>query len=149
VKEKDAIVDSKEQQIVLYVEKDDGSYGTVRTGAYMITEHGDDFRQKVADAEAQCRDKLPKKQISPIGFFITLFGMVQDAMAIPDVAKRVGLRASAVRKHMEPKGYESVTVGQLKKYADVFGVPLPALLDPLAKPPVPAAGSDNAPKPKQ
>ena len=56
-------------------------------------------------------------RISPVSLFIQY-----QNMGVPDVAKRVGLRAGKVRRHMTPDGFATVTVGQLQKYAKVFDI---------------------------
>lgn len=56
-------------------------------------------------------------KISPVGLFVQY-----QQMIVSDVAKRVGLRAGVVQKHMGFEGFKSVTVSQLMKYAKVFDI---------------------------
>jgi len=43
MKEADAKVEYQEHQMLLYVEKSDGSYGPLQTGSYMSKNYIDDF----------------------------------------------------------------------------------------------------------
>jgi len=124
VKEKDAFIDSDVQNIVMYVEKEDGSYGGLKTGAYMVNTQIDEYRnrrQKLIDAS---RRRMQNGEISPVGFFIEIGGMT-----LADVAARVSVTRARVRKHMTAAGFETMTIGLARAYAEVFGVQLDELLN--------------------
>lgn len=123
VKENDARVDNGKQELLLYVEKSDGSYGPIQTGAYLVTNYMDDFVQKRKNLEDECLEKLSKGEVSAVGYYLLL----RD-MTVADVAARVGISRSNVRKHMIPAGFKKVRLETIGKYAEVFGVPLSSML---------------------
>jgi hypothetical protein len=124
VKEKDARVDHDEHQLVLYVEKEDGSYGTVLTGSYLARTYIDDLWDKVKTFEQECVEQLEKGLISPVGFYIRV-----KEMAPADVAARIGVSAAKVKKHMQPGHFVHMSVETARRYAEVFGIPVGGLFD--------------------
>ena len=46
MKEKDGYVDCPQQQVILYVEKEDGTYGPIQTGSYITSNFLDDYELK-------------------------------------------------------------------------------------------------------
>ena len=46
MKEKDVIIDCPEQQVILYVEKEDGKYEPMQTGSYITKNYLDDYEMK-------------------------------------------------------------------------------------------------------
>jgi DNA-binding Xre family transcriptional regulator len=123
VKEDEARIDNGRHELLLYVEKSDGSYGSIQTGAYMATNYMDDFVQKRKNLENECMEKLRAGEISAVGYYMLL----RD-MTVADVAARVGISKSNVRKHMAPEGLKKVRLEIIGKYAEVFGVPLQSML---------------------
>lgn len=123
VKEDEVRIDNGRHELLLYVEKSDGSYGPVQTGAYMATNYMDDFVQKRKNLENECLEKLRNGEVSAVGYFMLL----RD-MTVADVAARVSLSKSRVKRHMIPDGFKKVSLERMGNYADVFGVPLPAML---------------------
>jgi hypothetical protein len=119
VKEKEAIVDYGDHQLVMFVEKGDGTYGTIRTGSYMAATYVDDFWEKQRNLEKMCFDKLTSGQFSPVAYYI----MLKD-MAPADVAVRTGLSARVVKNHMDPKHFGKISLDVARRYAEVFGVAL-------------------------
>jgi hypothetical protein len=117
VKENDARVDFDQHQLLLYVEKEDGSYGPLQTGAYLTKNYLDDFFQKRQNLETECMDKLRKGEISPVVYYMLLYNMTEA-----DIAVRAGISRSNVMKHKTPSGFARATVDMVKRYADVFGV---------------------------
>lgn len=117
MKENDARVDFEQHQVLLYVEKEDGSYGPLQTGAYLVKHYADDFFQKRHNIETECIDKLGKGEISPVVYFMLLYNMTAA-----DIAARVGISKSKVIKHQSPEGFAKASVDTVKRYADVFGV---------------------------
>lgn len=123
MKEDEARIDNGRHELLLYVEKSDGSYGPIQTGAIMATNYMDDFVTKQHNLENECMEKLRKGEVSAVGYYMLL----RD-MTVADVAARVGISKSKVRKHMTPEGFKKVTIEIVGRYADVFGVPFPSML---------------------
>jgi hypothetical protein len=123
VKEDEARIDNGRHELLLYVEKSDGSFGSLQTGAYMATNYMDDFVQKRKNLESECLEMLHKGEVSAVGYYMLL----RD-MTMADVAARVSLGRSKVKKHMKPDGFKKVTLEIMVRYADVFGVPLALML---------------------
>jgi len=119
VKERDALVEYEDKEQMMYVEREDGTYGPVRTGSYLTKHYLDDFWEKRRHLEAEARRRLCAGEISPVAYHM----LVVDIPAA-DLAVRVGLGAGKVKKHMTPEGFARVTVAQAVRYAEVFGVPL-------------------------
>ena len=119
MKEKEAFVDFKDHELVLFVEKEDGTYGTTRTGSYVAAHYLDDYHEKVRNWERECFEKLTSGEFSPVAYYIRL-----KDMSPADVAMRVGVSKGAIRKHMVPEHFAKVTVETARRYAEVFGVPL-------------------------
>jgi hypothetical protein len=117
VKEADARVDLDQHQLLLYVEKEDGSYGPLQTGAYLVKNYSDDFFQKRHNIETECIDRLRKGEISPVVYYMLLYNMTAA-----DIAVRVGISKGKVLKHQTPKGFAGASIEIVKRYADVFGV---------------------------
>lgn len=119
MKEQDAQVDYDKHQLLLYVEKSDGHYGALQTGSFLTKNYVDDFWEKQTKLTQTYVDKLCKGEISPVGFY-----MVMINISAADLAKRIGISASKVRKHQDPIHFEKISVKLLAKYADVFGIPV-------------------------
>jgi hypothetical protein len=117
VKEEDARVDFEEHQLLLYVEKSDGSFGPLQTGAFLVKNYSDDFFEKRKNIETECIDKLRKGEISPVVYYMLLHNMTPA-----DIAARVGISKAKVIKHQKPGGFAKASVDEVKRYADVFGV---------------------------
>jgi hypothetical protein len=116
VKENDARVENEKHQVLLYVEKSDGSYGPLQTGAYMVTNYLDDYLLKIKHIHEECIEKLRKGEISPVVYYMFL-----NNMTASDVAVRVGISKAKVKKHEKPSGFARAPVEVVRRYADVFG----------------------------
>jgi hypothetical protein len=134
VKEKDVTYRYDDHQIVYIVEKEDGTYGSVQAGSYMFETYGDDFREKLAYWARQNLEDLTSGKVSPVGFH-----MQRLHMTAPDVAARIGLRTSQVKKHMTVEHFGKVTIDMARRYAELFGVPLADLFQVITEPPKPYA----------
>ena len=119
MKEKDALVDFKEYQIVLFTEKDDNTYGPTQTGSYISSKYLDDFREKKKRLDDQESEKWKKGEISPIYYY-----MMVEEMTLSDLADRVGLSKRRVKKHFSNKDFQKMKITHLIKYAEVFNVPV-------------------------
>jgi hypothetical protein len=119
MKEKDVFVDYQAQQLVIYAEKSDGSFGPVQTGSYMTKNHITDFLEIVDNLNNSLTEKLKKGEISPIYYYMTI-----EELTVSELAERVGISKSAVKKHLDPKGFQNINVSKLMRYASVFNIPL-------------------------
>src|SRR4030042_7102826 len=120
MKEKEATVDYKEHQLVLYVEKKDGSYGPVRTGSYITKNYIDDFWYKRNNMEVEYGEKIRAGEISPIAYY-----MILEELTPSELAARVGISARKVKRHLLPRHFGTLTLEELMRYCGVFNIPLP------------------------
>ena len=118
MKEKDAQFKS-DRKLVMYVEKTDGAYDSIETGSYMIETHFDDFLEKRNHLRRNYSDKLKKGEISPIEYYRVLINI-----SIGDLASRIGLSSRKVKKHLQSDHFKSIKLNILKRYADVFRIPI-------------------------
>ncbi len=119
MKEKDAAVDYKEHQLILYVERKDGSYGPVKTGSYITKNYIDDFWYKRHNLEKEMLEKVRRGEMSPVAYYMTI-----EELTPSELAARVKLSTRKVKKHMDPTRFGTATLDQLKRYCEVFNVPL-------------------------
>jgi hypothetical protein len=117
MKEKDLKVDFKEQEVVLYAEKEDESLGAMVTGSFAAKHYLDDYHQKQKNLDKELREDIEQGKISPVYYYM----MMQD-MGLGDLAKRIGISKRKLRKHFTPEGFEKLDEEILQKYAMVFGV---------------------------
>ncbi len=123
MKEKDAIVNCKEHQLVLYVEKKDGSYGTVRTGSYLTKHYVDDFWEKREKLEREYLEKIKNGAATPIEMH-----MVMEELTPAELAARAKIPQRRVKRHLDPATFATVSVEELRRYSVVFDVPFQSLL---------------------
>jgi hypothetical protein len=123
MKEKDGIVNCPEQQVILYVEKDDGNYGPMQTGSYLSGNYLDDYEMKRFHLEESLREKVINGEISLIHYYMSL-----EDLSVDELSSRVRLSKSRVKKHLDPVQFGKATIDILKRYADVFNIPLSFLL---------------------
>lgn len=123
MKEKEGFVDYPDQQMILYVEKEDGKFGPMQTGSYISANYMDDYVLKRRNLERTLREKLATGHISPVKYY-----MVLEDLTIAELAARAGIRKSRVKKHMEPGYFHTATVAELIRYAKVFNIPEANLL---------------------
>ncbi len=121
MKEKDSRIDSS-HQLVLYVEKEDQSYGPVQTGSYMVENYLDDFFDKKQRLKEERLQQLRDAKISPLAYYKDLVDIGEG-----DLASRVGISKRKLRHHMTPAGFGTITVDILERYSTVFGVPVAQL----------------------
>lgn len=126
MKEQDAKTE-RGHQLVLYVERDDASYGPVQTGSYLAQEFIDDFFEKRERFRRDCLRRLEAGQISPVAYFLQVLGMAEA-----DLAARVGLARRKVRRHLTPEGFLGVDLEQARRYAEVFAIPVANLFQVIA-----------------
>ena len=123
MKEKEGFVDYPEQQVILYVEQDNGKYGPMQTGSYLSANYMDDYIYKRRNLEQELRVQLTNGLISPVKYY-----MVFVDLSFSELCARAGIRKSRVKKHLDPKHFSCATVDELRKYAAVFNIPLANLL---------------------
>jgi transcriptional regulator with XRE-family HTH domain len=119
MKEKEVIIDFKEHQLLLYAEKDDGSISPVQTGSYITKQYIDDFYEMNDRIKKALIERMKKGEISPVYFFMTI-----EELSVAELASRVGISKSSVRKHLNPKGFQNASVSELIKYGKVFNIPV-------------------------
>jgi hypothetical protein len=117
MKEKEAFVDDKKHVMTVFVEKDDGSYQAIETGSYMVKNYFDDFQKKMKYFQETAFNKLKNNEISPVGYY-----MILRDMAAGDVAVRVGISTSKVKKQQKTDHFKNISIDLARRYAEVFGI---------------------------
>ena len=123
MKEKEGFVDYPEQQVILYVEKDDGEFGPMQTGSYLSANYMDDYMSKRRNLEIELRAHLAAARITPVKYYMTL-----GELSISELSARAGIRKSRVKKHLSPEHFGCITAEELRRYAVVFNIPPANLL---------------------
>jgi hypothetical protein len=118
MKEKEGFVDYPEQQMILYVEKENGKYGPMQTGSYLSANYMDDYIHKRRNLESSLRTQLTDGTISVVKYY-----MVLEDLTISELAARAGIRKRRVRRHLDPGHFNCATVDEIIRYAGVFNVP--------------------------
>jgi hypothetical protein len=121
VKEKDVKVASF-HQLILYIEKEDQTYGPVQTGSYMAENYLDDFFEKKEKLKTARLGELKAGKISPLAYYKDLVEIGEG-----DLACRVGVSRRKLRFQMTPEGFSRTSVATLERYATVFGIPVAQL----------------------
>lgn len=121
MKEQDSRIDNA-HQLILYVEKEDQTYGPVQTGSYMVENYLDDFFAKKEKLRQQRLAELLAGTVSPIAYYKDLVDIGEG-----DLARRVGVSRRKLKAQMTPAGFAKVTVAQLERYAVIFGIPVAQL----------------------
>jgi len=121
MKEKDLKIDCG-HQLILYVEKEDHSYGPLQTGSLMAGKYLDDYFEKKDKLKQKRLGELVEGNISPLAYYKDLVDIGEGDLAI-----RVGVSRRKLRFHMTPEGFARLTVTLLEKYAEVFGIPVAQL----------------------
>lgn len=119
MKEKDVYVDFKKHMVIIFAEKEDGSYGSMQTGSYLAKKYLDDFWEKMEHFHNIAFTQLKNNEISPIAYYI-----ITKEMGVADIAARVGISLSLVKKHMKQEHFENMKLSTAKRYAEIFGIPV-------------------------
>lgn len=119
MKEKEIEVDCPFQQVILYAEKDDGTYGPVQTGSFMAGKHISEHFKITGNLTKALLERLAKGEISPIYFFMTLEGL-----NLSELASRAGIVKFRAKRHITPEGFKRMRISSLKRYAEVLNVPV-------------------------
>lgn len=128
MKEKDGTIDCPEQQVILYVEKEDGKYEPIQTGSYLTKNFLDDYELKRHHLEESLKKQVQSGEVSPIYYY-----MILEDLTLSELASRAGIRKGKVKKHLEGKHFSEIPEETLQIYADVFNVMVPDLLNLLVK----------------
>ena len=131
MKEKDGYVDCPQQQVIIYVEKEDGKYGPIQTGSYITSNYLDDYELKRKNLEESLRTRIQKREISPVYYY-----MVLEDLTISELASRVRIRKGKVKKHLRHEYFKLINNEMLLQYADVFNVSVDDLNQLMNLPPV-------------
>lgn len=123
MKEKDAHVDFEQQQLIMYVEKEDGTYGPIQTGSYISKNYLDDFWDKTVKLRNSLLEKLKKNEITPIYFYKT----IHDFNDV-ELSRRTKIPVRKVKKHQKIEGFGKAKLSELMKYAYAFDIPISNLL---------------------
>jgi hypothetical protein len=115
----DAVQIPGDRTFVVYVEKDDGSYGPVETGSVMVQQYFDDFLTKRRHLEAGLRADLLQGRISIVAYYATLLSMGEG-----DLAARIGVSRRRLRAHMTPSGFARLRLETIQRYAAIFDIPV-------------------------
>jgi hypothetical protein len=119
MKEKDLLTDFKDQQVILYAEKDDHSFGPVQTGSYLAGNFLDQFYHIWGNYEQELVENMLKQEISPVDRYRSL-----QELSVSELAARAGLPKRKVKKHLQLRHFLKASVRDLQCYAEVFNIPV-------------------------
>lgn len=105
----------KNHRIVLYKTDKDGKCIPEETIPEIASELVDTLYQTRSETWIKFKQELIEGKISPLRLFVEYYNM-----NVKDLASRVRLSPSKVKKHLEPNGFKKVTVEELQRYAIVF-----------------------------
>jgi hypothetical protein len=105
---------------VCYVVDDSGNYSTDLSNGWEVKSKAldaawDDIAARVASA----RQKVLNQEASPLLYFMEV-----KLMDIPIVAAYTGFWKWQVKKHLKPAVFKKLSDRKLKKYAEIFEVPV-------------------------
>jgi hypothetical protein len=130
MKEKDGIVDCPQQQVILYVEKEDGKYEPLQTGSYLTKNFLDDYQLKHRHLEESLKQKIQRGEASPVYYY-----MVLEDLTISELSARAGIRKGKVKKHLEAGNFNAIPQETLQVYSDVFNITIQDMLNLLVQGP--------------
>jgi hypothetical protein len=123
MKEKDGTIDCPQQQVILFVEKEDGKYEPIQTGSYLTKNFLDDYELKRHHLEESLKKQVQSDEVSPIYYY-----MVLEDLTLSELASRAGIRKGKVKKHLEAGHFSEIPQETLQLYADVFNITIPDML---------------------
>ena len=118
MKEKDLVTECPYHQVVLYAEKDDGTYGPFQTGSYMAGNNISEHFRVTGNLSKTLTEQLKAGSISPVYYY-----MMIEGLNIDELAGRTGILKFRVKRHLTLKGFREMKIRTLKRYADVFNIP--------------------------
>jgi transcriptional regulator with XRE-family HTH domain len=119
MKEKDLSIDCPYHQVVLYAEKEDGTFGPFQTGSYMTGVNISEHFKVTSNLSRSLTEQLKSGKISPVHYFMMLEGL-----NLEELAGRTGIAKFRVKRHLTLKGFRKMRTGTLKRYADVLNIPI-------------------------
>ena len=123
MKEKEAYTKLDLPPMVLYVEKEDGTYGRIESVSYLTDHYLDDYFDKLKKWDNDLKEQLDKGEISPVYYYMIMLEFGEG-----DLASRVGVSKRRLKKHFKMEAFEKMNLKMLKAYADVFDVPVSNML---------------------
>ena len=123
MKEQEGIIDCPQQQVILYVEKEDGKYEPMQTGSYITKNFLDDYELKRCHLEESLKKQVLSGEVSPIYYY-----MVLEDLTLSELSARAGIRQGKVKKHLKGLHFNAIPQETLQLYADVFNVTIPDIL---------------------
>lgn len=123
MKEKEAQIQFDLHPLILYVEKEDGSYGRIETASYLSSNFLDDYYDKLKKWDTELREKLEKGEVSPVYYYMIMLQFGEG-----DLSSRVGVSKRKLKQHFKMGAFEKINLKLLKRYADVFDVPVSSML---------------------
>jgi hypothetical protein len=123
MKEQEGIIDCPQQQVILYVEKEDGKYEPMQTGSYITKNFLDDYELKRRNLEESLKKQVLSGEVSPIYYY-----MVLEDLTLSELSARAGIRQGKVKKHLKGFHFNAIPQETLQLYADVFNVTVPDIL---------------------
>lgn len=117
MKEKEGFVDCPEQQMILYVEKEDGQFGPMQTGSFITKNYIDDYFEKRKNLVKALREQISQGKISPVQFFLVL-----EDLTLTELSSRTKIPLRKIRKHLLPSHFEQLSGEMLRRYATVFNI---------------------------
>jgi len=119
MKEKDLVTECPYQQVVLYAEKGDGTFGPFQTGSYMAGVNISEHFRITENLSKLLVEQLKSGKISPVFYF-----MMIEGLTVPELAGRMGISSFRVKKHLTPNGFRKMRISTLKRYTDILNIPL-------------------------
>jgi len=119
MKENEALIDYEPHQLVLYVEKADGTFGPLQTGSFISKNYIEDFWDKMEKLRISLLQQVQNNEISPIEYY----RIIHD-FNIFELSSRSGVSLLKVKRHLKVKGFYRAKVSDLLKYAEVFDIPV-------------------------
>jgi hypothetical protein len=116
------IVSSKLEQydgswrLVLYETDQDGKCNPKYTKTEFDEDIGSYYVQRDMEFK-RLQKELYAGNLSPVYFFMKYYHM-----DLKDLASRMKLRKSTVNKHLTPKGFDTIKVEELRRYARIFDI---------------------------
>lgn len=123
MKEKEAQINFDLHPLVLFVEKEDGSYGRTETASYLSSKYLDDYFDKLKKWDKELKSQLEKGEISPVYYYRVMMEFGEG-----DLASRVGICKRRLRRHYKMESFQKISLKLLKRYADVFDIPVSNML---------------------
>ena len=119
MKEKDAYIDFEPQQLIMYVEKEDGTFGPIQTGSYISKNYLDDFWEKTVRLRNSLLEKLKRDEITVVYFY----KLIHDFNDV-ELSRRTGIPVFKVKRHQKQNGFKKIKLSDLQKYAYAFDIPI-------------------------